>query len=61
MEASARLTPNSACTAGNTTATTYMLLPPRVIKARVTSKRLAAYAESIRCSAAAVDELMAAG
>ena len=42
MDASARLTPNSVCTAGSTTATTYMLAPPNVIRARVTSKRRAA-------------------
>jgi hypothetical protein len=41
-DASARLTLNSCCTSGNTTATTYMLLLPNVTNSTVVSKRQAA-------------------
>jgi hypothetical protein len=37
--ASARATPNSACTAGNTTTTTYMLAPLMVITTSATASR----------------------
>jgi len=42
IEASARATPNSACTAGSTTATTYMPLAPTVISSSATARRIAA-------------------
>ena len=38
-DASARATPNSACTAGSTTATTYIALLPTVIRTRARTKR----------------------
>ncbi len=38
-EASARATPNSACTAGSTTTTTYMLAPLMVITTSATARR----------------------
>ncbi len=41
-EASARATPNSACTAGSTTDTTYITLEPTVISASVTARRVQA-------------------
>ena len=41
-EASARATPNSACTLGSTTATTYIALLPIVISASATARRLQA-------------------
>ena len=41
-DASARATPNSACTDGSTTATTYMPLLPIVISASVTVRRVQA-------------------
>ena len=41
-EASARAMPNSACTAGRTTATTYIALLPIVISASATTRRLQA-------------------
>jgi hypothetical protein len=47
MEASARLTPNSACTSGNTTDTTYMPLLPKSISNKVVSNRHAAWGESM--------------
>ena len=53
MEASARLTPNSACTAGSTTDTTYMPLLPNSISSKVVSKRHAAWGESMAVSGVA--------
>jgi hypothetical protein len=52
MEASARLTPNSAWTAGNTTEMAYMLLLPKVTKPKTVSKRHAAKRESIKSAEA---------
>ena len=49
-----RPTPNSAWTAGKTTAMTYMLALPRVMSARVMSKRRVACEESIHSAGAAV-------
>ena len=43
IAASARATPNSACTAGSVTGTTYMPQAPTVISASVTTRRAAAY------------------
>ena len=42
IEASARATPNSACTAGSTTGTMYMPHAPMVMSASVTIRRAAA-------------------
>ena len=47
MTASARATPNSACTAGSTTGTMYMPHAPIVVSASVTTRRAAAYVESV--------------
>jgi hypothetical protein len=41
-EASERATPNSACTAGSTTATTYMPLEPMVIRPSTAARRVQA-------------------
>jgi hypothetical protein len=50
MDASARLTPNSVCTSGNTTDTTYMPLLPKSISSKVVSNRHAAWGESMAVS-----------
>ena len=42
IEAAPRATPNSACTAGNTTGTTYMPLAATVMMTSVTASRAAA-------------------
>jgi hypothetical protein len=47
MDASARLMPNSVCTAGKTTDTAYMPLLPSSMRSKVVSKRQAALRESI--------------
>jgi hypothetical protein len=53
MDASARVTPNSVCTSGNTTDTTYMPLFPKSINSKVVSNRHAAWGESMAVSGAA--------
>jgi hypothetical protein len=50
MDASARLTPNSVCTSGSTTDTTYMPLLPNNISSKVVSNRQAAWGESMAVS-----------
>ena len=45
-DASARATPNSFCTAGKTTAMTYIALLPIVISASATARRVQAWRES---------------
>ena len=52
MDASARLMPNSACTAGNTTDTAYMPLLPSSMSNKVVSKRHAALRESMSAGVA---------
>ena len=47
--------PNSACTAGSTTDTTYMLLLPSTTKPSVVSNRQAAWRESMSEAGAAAD------
>jgi hypothetical protein len=47
MDASARLMPNSVCTAGNTTDTAYMPLLPSSINNKVVKSRHAALRESM--------------
>ncbi len=52
MDASARLMPNSVCTAGKTTDTAYMPLLPSSINNNVVSKRQAALRESMSAGVA---------
>ena len=53
-EASDRLTPNSACTSGRTTATANMQLLPISIAHRAMTSRLKAYRESISSAGAGI-------
>src|SRR5205823_5425881 len=45
-DASARATPNSACTAGSATTTDHMPTPPMVESARLTARRIQAWEDS---------------